>query len=87
MLKCKNKRGQVGETVSWVIATIVIIGVLIAFLWISSLLSKVKAITAGEVRSDLNKESVVLTGKTSLAHKLENNKNKDVIDNLLKENG
>jgi Na+-transporting methylmalonyl-CoA/oxaloacetate decarboxylase gamma subunit len=88
MSSCKNKRGQVGETISWVIATIVIIGVLLIFIYISTLMSKVKQISEIELSvsgSDIKTE--LLTEKTSLAHQLANNRNKEVIDNILAENG
>ncbi len=86
MLRC-DKRGQIGETLSWVIATLVIIGILVIFIWISVLMSKVKTIGIGDVRTDLGKESAVLNEKTALAHQLENNKDKEIIDNLLKKDG
>jgi hypothetical protein len=85
MSKCnKAKKGQVGETISWLIATLVIIGVLLLFIWISVMMSKVKVIAVGDLRTDSGKESVILTMKTSLANQL-NNENKEVIDNILKE--
>ncbi len=83
----KNKKAQIGETLSWVVATLVIIGILLIFIYISVLMSKVKIISVGNVKTDLEKESQILNMKTSLSHKLVNNENKDIIDNLLKENG
>ena len=92
MLKNKNwnknnKKGQVGVTISWVIATIVIIGVLMIFIYISVLMSKVKMINLENLKISSSEEKIkLLAEKTSLAHQLVNDKNKDIIDKILKEN-
>lgn len=78
--------GQIGETVTWIIATLIIIGILIIFLVVSSLMSKVKAVRVGDVGTDL-KESTLVQQKTSFAYQLTNNKNKEIIENILKEGG
>jgi len=84
----RYKKGQVGETTSWIVATIVIIGILIIFVYISILMSKVKTINIGELQiSDSGKGTGILAEKNSLAHQLANNKNKEMIDNILKEDG
>lgn len=44
MLNKKNFRGQIGETSTWVVATIVIIFVLIISVYATSLLSKTKKV-------------------------------------------
>lgn len=80
-----GKRAQVGETITWIVATLIIIGILLIFIWISILMSKVKVIGIGNLKTDLTKESVSLNVKTSLAHQIANNKNKEIIDNILKE--
>ncbi len=82
----KSKKAQVGETTAWIIATLIIIGILIIFIYISVLMAKVKVINVGNLKSDLGKESQVLSMKTTLSHVLVNNKNKEIIDNILKEN-
>lgn len=41
----KNKKGQTGETLTWIVATIIIIVLLAFFLFGSSLLGKTKIIT------------------------------------------
>jgi len=87
MLKYKkSKKAQVGETVSWVIATLIIVGILIIFLFVSVLMSKAKFVRIGNVETDL-KESNLLKEKTSFAYQLTNYKNKDIIENILKEGG
>ncbi len=81
-----GKRAQIGETITWIIATLIIIGTLVVFIFFSVLMSKVKNIAIGDIKTDLTKESVSLNVKTSLAHQIANNKNKEIIDNILKEN-
>ncbi len=83
----RNKKGQIGETISWVIATLVIIGVLIIFVYISILMSKVKQLGDMELISDSGQKTGLLTEKTSFAHQLADNRNKEFIDNILAENG
>ena len=83
-----NKKAQVGVTISWVIATIVIIGVLIIFIYISILMSKVKMINIGNLEIPGSEKKIeLLTEKTSLAHQLAGNRNQPMIDNILRENG
>ncbi len=77
----KNKRGQVGETISWIIATLVIIGIIILFLYISSLMGQLKTIGIGDLSSDYAKFNP-LTQKTVLAEQL-NSQNKNLIENIL----
>jgi ribosomal protein L27 len=92
-----NKRAQIGETITWFIATVIIIGVLLIFIWISFLISKAKAVSAGDisylisgtktisgVSTDLGKESAVLAGKTMLAENITNNEDKQAIEDILK---
>jgi hypothetical protein len=84
MLNCNyNKKGQIGETVSWLVATLVIVGILIIFIFISVLMSKAKTIAIGDLQTDINKESS-LQVKTNLAFNIEN-KNKNDINEILKQ--
>jgi hypothetical protein len=79
-----NKKGQTGETVAWLIATLVIVGILILFIYASVLMANVKGVSIGNLQTDLEKESQVLTEKTALSNIILNNKNKETIDNILK---
>jgi len=83
--KLKNKKAQVGETMTWVFATPIIIAILIFFIILCILLSQFKAIVVGSVKTDLSKESAILNIKTSLANEITNGKNKEIIDNILKQ--
>jgi hypothetical protein len=43
MLRCKiNRRGQIAETVTWFVATIIVIVTLVVFIFISTSLAKTK---------------------------------------------
>lgn len=86
MLKCnlKDKRGDISKTLTWIVGTIIIVGVLIIFIYISSVMSNIKVIKGGDVTSDLNLDSQVLSMKTSLAYKI-NNIDREIIDNALEE--
>ncbi len=79
-----DKKGQIGETMTWIVATLIIIGVMLLFLFFSLLMSKSKAINVGELKSDTVNVIEKSTVKTSLAEKL-NNQNKEIIDNVLKQ--
>ncbi len=83
----RSSSGQVGETVSWIIATLVIIGILVIFIYISVLMSKIKGTGIISLKLNMEKENSILSEKTLIAHKLADNKNKEVIDNILKEDG
>jgi len=82
-----NKSGQVGETVSWIVATLIILAILLIFIWISVLMAKVKTIGIGNIQTDSGTKVDLLAQKTSFANQLANNQNKEMIDNILKENG
>jgi hypothetical protein len=79
-----SQRGAIGETITWVPGTIIIVALLIIFLIFSSLLAGIKVVNISEVKSDVD-DSPVLSVKTSLAHQLAENKNKEIINNLLEE--
>ena len=81
----RSRSAQVGETVTWIIATLIIIGILILFIFISSLMSKIKAIRVGNLETDI-KITNLLTEKTSFAYQLTNYKNKEIIEGILEEN-
>jgi hypothetical protein len=47
-------------------------------------MANVKGVSIGNLQTDLAKESVVLTEKTSLSNTIMSNKNKETIDTILK---
>jgi hypothetical protein len=90
MLNKARKRAQVSDTVTWIVATIIIIAILLIFLYISSVLSGENAVEkkSSSVFSGGNSAEVVdwIALKTSIAYNL-NDKNKEVIDKWIGENG
>jgi len=82
----KNRKAQIGETISWIIATIIIIGILIVFIYISILISKTKIIQTLSIQFDIADKTELLNQKTSFSHQLAGNLNKEIIDNILEEN-
>ena len=79
----KNKRAQIGPTLTWVLATLLIAGILAFFVFASFGVSKLKAISVGELKSDLGEESSILKGKTDIAYEL-NSANKEIIEEGIK---
>jgi hypothetical protein len=81
-----NKKGAaIGETITWIFAIFIIIGMVVISIWISFLMSKFRIINIGDVRTDLGKESEQLTIKTSIAEQLSNNEDKSRIEDILKD--
>lgn len=72
----ENKKAQVGETITWIIATIILIGILIVFLFISVSLSKLKSFKADiKVNSEESIDWIEL--KTEMAYSISSeNKNR-----------
>jgi hypothetical protein len=84
-IRKNKKKAQIGETLTWIVATLIIIVILFVFIFASVLMSKVKIIKMGDVETDL-KESNLLEKKTSFAHQIVNHKNEEIIIKILKEN-
>lgn len=53
----RNKKAQVGETLTWIVATLVIIGTLLIFIYASIALAKVKSVNSGEVKTQIKQIS------------------------------
>jgi hypothetical protein len=85
ILNKKNRSGAIGETLTWFAATLIIIGALIIFLLLSSLIAKIKVLNSEEVINNLEEESPVLVVKTFIAHDIADDINKELIDNTLEE--
>ncbi|MCK9595598.1 hypothetical protein M0R19_00205 [Candidatus Pacearchaeota archaeon] len=82
-----GKKGQVGETVSWIVATLVIVGILLIFIYFSTLIAKTKLIELRDFKFGSEEKIDLLSQKNSFAYNITNNKNKELIENILKENG
>jgi len=84
-----NKKAQLGETMTWVIATIVVIGILLIFTFISSAFAKSNGMIVDlkRVFSDEDLTQVNWIGdKTDLAYSINDN-NKKNIDEWINEIG
>lgn len=79
----KSKKAQTGETISWIIATLVIVVILILFVYASTIMAKIKVVNFKEVSSDLSGESKVLEEKNIISHIILNNKDKESIEVIL----
>ena len=87
MLKYKSKKAQAGEAVTWIVATIVIIGILLIFTFISSVFAQENGMVVSFSRVFSNDELTNVDWvqtKTNLAFGL-NSANKDFIENWIKE--
>ena len=74
----RHKKAQIGETINWVVATIIVILVLLFFIYISIALGKSKALKA-EPNLNNGKEIDWINIKTEIAYSMNSN-NKDKID-------
>lgn len=71
-----NKRAQVGESITWIVATIILIVILIIFIYASVALSKAKSIKTN-IKADSVDSVDWINSKTQMAYSISaNNKNK-----------
>ncbi len=75
-----NKKAQVGDTMTWIVATIIIVVTLIIFIYVSSALKVVKDIKIPDLKTDSEEDVNWLEKKISFAHLLAYDKNKKEID-------
>ncbi len=82
-----NKKAQISEVMTWVVATLVILSILIIFIYASSLLAqKTKVIKAKDLKIDLGKEVDLLETKNTIAYSSASQSEKNVIENWEEEN-
>jgi len=83
-----NKKAQISDTLTWIVATIVIIVIIVIFIYFTSALAKAKTIEAKTKAISLSdgssQEVNWLKEKTSLAYKI-NKQNKDFIEGWINE--
>jgi biopolymer transport protein ExbD len=71
-----NKRGQVGESITWVVATIILIIMLIIFIYASIALSKTKYLKP-TIKTNSEDSFNWINSKTQIAYSInKDNKNK-----------
>lgn len=82
-----NKRAQVSEIMTWVIATIIILSILLLFVYASSLLAqKTKIIKAKDLKIDFKEEVDLLETKNLIAYDLASGAEKSIIKKWEEEN-
>ena len=79
-----NKQGQIGETITWIVATIIIIVTLVIFIYVSSVLVEIKKIKVPDLKIVSEEEVNWIEMKTSFAY-LINEENKEIIDEWIME--
>jgi hypothetical protein len=81
-----NRRGQVADTMTWIVATIIIVLVLILFVYASSILAKTKGIErfVKGLFSEDDEEVDWIKVKTDLAYEIED-KNKALIEKWIED--
>ena len=68
----KNKKAQVGESVTWIVATIILVVVLLIFIYASVVLSKVKVFRIN-IQEDLDNSVDWIDSKTEMAYSINDN--------------
>ena len=76
----KKRKAQVSEIMTWVVATIIILTILLVFVYASSLLAqKTKIIKAKDLKIDFGKEVDLLETKNLIAYDLASEVGKEII--------
>jgi hypothetical protein len=73
-----SKRGQIGESITWVVATVILIILLIVFIYASIILSKAKFLRF-DAKADSENSADWIGSKTEMAYSI-NDDNKNKID-------
>lgn len=83
-----DRKGQIGEIMTWVVATIIIVVILILFVYASSVLAqKTKVIKVKGLKIDFKKDVDLLETKIEIVYSLSSDKNKEIIDEWREANG
>ena len=78
----KNKKAQISDTLTWVVATIIIVVILLIFIFVSSILAKAKDVSddvGSKVVGGYEKQANWIKTKTELAYAKKSD-NKEVIN-------
>jgi len=86
--RLKNNKAQVSDIMTWVVATIIIILILVVFIYASSLLAqKTKIIKIKEMKLEIPGEEINwLNSKTSFAYLKSSEEQRQIIDKWKEEN-
>ena len=82
----KNQKAQIGETVTWIVATLIIIFILVTFIFAASLMGKAKSIASKKIALKTSSgvtETSWVEVKTIFAFE-KNINNKNEIDSWIK---
>ncbi len=83
----KKRKAQISEIMTWIIATIMILGILLLFIYASSFLAqKTKTIKAKDLKIDFEKEVDLLETKTSIAYGSASESERNIIERWREEN-
>ena len=83
----KKRKAQISEIMTWIVATIVILSILLIFVYASSLLAqKTKIVKAQDLKIDLAEEVNLLDTKTLITYNLASESAKSIIDRWRGEN-
>ena len=84
-LKIKNKKAQVSDVLTWVVATLIIVFLIVGSIYISSLMGKSKSVEKSKIISAEDSVNWIET-KTNFSLEI-NNANKDKIEMWIGESG
>ncbi|MCK5624537.1 hypothetical protein KAI04_01725 [Candidatus Pacearchaeota archaeon] len=83
----KNNKAQISEIMTWIIATIAILIILIIFISASSFLAqKTKTVQAQNLEIDFEKEISLLDTKTLIAYSFASESQRNIIEKWEQEN-
>jgi len=81
-----SKRAQIGESLTWIIATLIIIVVLIIFISFSATLSKTKIFKAKAKEASGDLYSNWIDSKTEIAYRIKSENKEKIADWIAEEN-
>lgn len=82
----KSKRADIGATLTWLIAILILAGIIIPSIFIATLMSHFKGVGFSEIAKDSGSSSVI-DEKTYFANQIVSNENKESVDLILNEGG
>lgn len=82
-----NKKAQLGETMTWVVATLIIVTLLLIFIYVSSVLYPIKKLKVPDLKVDLDRKIDFIYSKTNLAYanKELSEEEKNIIESWIEE--
>ena len=75
----KNKRGQIGKTITWVVATVIIIMILVVSIFVAT------SYLGGSKKADFSKQTDILASKSFFAYLLTENTEGDTVYEQLRD--